>query len=70
MKKIPKNLRIGRRVQNRRRVMDLTQEDLADRVGVSRVYMGYIEQGRNVPSFRLLGKMARVLRVRMSDLLD
>jgi len=58
--KLPRVL--GRKIQKRRKEMELTQEELADKVGISRAYMGYIEQGRNAPSLEVLEKIARVLR--------
>lgn len=58
--KLPKVL--GRKIQHKRKGMGLTQEELADKVGISRAYMGYIEQGRNAPSLEVLEKIARVLR--------
>lgn len=48
----------------------LTQEDLAEKVGVSRVYIGYVEQGRNTPSLEILGKIAKALKVRLSDIVE
>ncbi len=63
--KLPRVL--GSRVRRARKEADLTQEDLAYKVGVSRAYMGFIEQGRNVPSLEVLEKIARVLKVRLSD---
>ena len=43
--------------------MGFTQEDLADKVGISRAYMGYIEQGRNVPSLEIVEKIAQVSKL-------
>lgn len=65
--KLPKVL--GKRVRKYRKQLDLTQEDVAHKVGISRAYMGYIEQGRNVPSLEVLEKIARVLKVKTKDLL-
>ncbi len=48
--------------------MGYTQEELADKIGVSRAYMGYIEQGRNAPSLEVLEKIAKHLRMRLSEL--
>lgn len=64
--KLPKAL--GKRIQKRRKDMDLTQEELAYKIGVSRAYMGYIEQGRNTPSLEVIEKIAKILRIRISDL--
>lgn len=59
---------LGTRIQKKRKQLDLTQEDVAYKVGISRAYMGYIEQGRNVPSMEVLEKIARVLKVNLRDL--
>jgi len=58
--KLPRVL--GKKIQRRRKQIGYTQEDLADKVGISRAYMGYIEQGRNVPSLEIVEKIARVLK--------
>lgn len=63
--KLPRVL--GKKIQKRRKELELTQEDVADRVGISRAYMGYIEQGRNAPSLEILEKIANVLKSRISD---
>lgn len=64
--KLPKKL--GKKIQKLRKDTGLTQEELGHRIGVSRAYMGYIEQGRNTPSLEVLEKIARQLRVSLSDL--
>jgi len=53
---------IGKKIQKRRKELEITQEALAEKVNVSRVYMGYIEQGRNTPSLELLQKIAKILK--------
>ena len=64
--KLPKLL--GKKVQKYRKMTGLSQEDVAYKVGISRAYMGYIEQGRNVPSLEVLQKVAKVIKVKLSDL--
>lgn len=59
---------LGRKVQKLRREQHLTQEELAHELGISRVYMGYIEQGRESPSLKLLMKISRKFKVRVEDL--
>lgn len=59
---------LQKKIRKYRKEAGLTQEGLADKVGIGRVYMGYIEQGRSVPSLDVLEKIARVLKVRPSDL--
>lgn len=61
---------ICKRIRKYRHETGLTQEDLAEKVGVSRVYIGYVEQGRNTPTLDVLGKIARALKVKVSDLVD
>ena len=50
------------RLKVARAEMDLTQEELAQRVGVSRQSINAIESGRYVPSTVLALKMAQVFR--------
>lgn len=63
--KLPKLL--GKRVQKRRKELNLTQEELAEKVDISRAYMGYIEQGRNVPSIEVVQKIAKVLKKPLNE---
>lgn len=64
--KLPKVL--GKRIQKLRKSVNLTQEELAEKVNVSRAYIGYIEQARNTPSLELLEKIAKVLRIDIREL--
>ena len=66
--KLPKI--ISKRIKKLRGELGLTQEDLAEKVGVSRVYIGYVEQGRNTPSLEILEKIAKSLKVKLSELLS
>lgn len=66
--KLPKQL--GTKIQKHRKKLGLTQEELADKVGISRAYMGYVEQGRNSPSLEILEKISRVLGINLSRLFD
>lgn len=59
---------MGWKVQKLRKQKKLTQEELADQLRISRVYMGYIEQGRESPSLKLLMKIARRLDVKVENL--
>ncbi|MFA6518090.1 MAG: helix-turn-helix transcriptional regulator [Candidatus Shapirobacteria bacterium] len=60
---------ISKRIKNCRNELGLTQEDLAEKVGVSRVYIGYVEQGRNTPSLEILEKIAKALKINLSGLI-
>ncbi len=66
--KLPTNL--GRRIQRLRKGIKpkLTQERLAEKVGISTTYVGFIEQGKYVPSVEILEKIARQLKVSLKEL--
>ena len=59
---------LGKKVKKLRIESNLTQEELAHQLGISRVYMGYIEQGRDSPSLKLLMKISRKYKVGVEDL--
>ena len=59
---------LGRKIQKLRKQAGFSQEEFAHKLGISRVYMGYIEQGRESPSLRLLMKIARRFGVKVDDL--
>jgi len=61
---------ICKRIKKYRHDIGMTQEDLAEKVGVSRVYIGYVEQGRNTPSLEILEKIAKSLKVKLPDLVE
>ena len=61
-------LDLGKKIQKLRKNKDLTQEELAETLRISRTHMGHIEQGRKSPSMELLEKIARVLKVQVKDL--
>ncbi len=46
----------------------LTQVELGERVGVSRVTISYLETGRRRPSMDLLQRLAKALKVKVGDL--
>ncbi len=60
--------RLGKRIQKLRKNMGLSQEELAEKIHISRTHMGHIEQGRKSPSLKVMTKLAKALRVNMSDL--
>lgn len=61
-----KNRLKGYRVMNG----DLTQQDLADRVGCSRQTVHSIETGKFVPSVELALRIARALGVKVDELFE
>lgn len=59
--------KFGRKIQKRRKGMGITQEELADRLNLSRTHMGHIEQGRKSPSMEVLTKIAKALKTSPKD---
>ncbi len=64
----PKTL--GQKIKKYRMEKSLTQEQVAERIGVSSTYVGFIEQGQRTPSIKTADKIARTLDVKLSDLFD
>lgn len=50
--------------------MDMTQEDLAFKVGVDRSYMGFVERGEKNPTLKRLIDIAKSLKVSLSELFE
>jgi len=59
---------LGKKVQKLRKENRLSQEEFAHQLGISRVYIGFIEQGRESPSLKLLMKISRKFNVKVEDL--
>ncbi len=59
----------GRRVRHFRQQLHLTQEQLAERVGVSASFLGHIERGSRVASLETVMQLCAVLGVTPNDLL-
>lgn len=63
-----KDLRLARKIQNIRQEKDWTQEKLAEKVGVSTTYIGYIETGYRIPNLKMIYKIANALGVKLKDI--
>ena len=61
--------RIGNKLQAARKLKDLTQEQVADNVGISRSYYLQIENGELNPSSTVIMDIVRVLGVDIADVL-
>jgi transcriptional regulator with XRE-family HTH domain len=55
-------------IRGRRRALDLTQAQLAQRIGTSTPYVGYLEGGQRHPSQKVLGKLAAALGLDFREL--
>lgn len=54
---------LGKKIKETRKLKGHTQEELAEMVGLSPNFIGYLERGRQVPSLKTLGKIATALGV-------
>lgn len=61
---------IGRRISNCRKVRNISQEELASIIQVSRTYMGYIETGRRTLQLNTLVAISNALEVPTDYLLE
>lgn len=51
-----------------RRNKGLTQKELAEKIGITRIYYNYIECGKKQVGFKTLKKLAEALGVRVAEL--
>ena len=58
----------GRRIRVLREAMGISQEELADRAGMHRTYLGGIERGERNPALKNIGALAKALEVDISEL--
>jgi len=65
----PEAEKFGAIVRALREERDLTQDQLAERAGVSATYIGFIERGDNVPTLTIILQLASALKIRCADLL-
>ena len=66
--KILKNF--GESVKNRRKDINMSQEELVYKSGIHRTYMSFIERGLRNPSLLIIFKISRVLKIKLSELFD
>lgn len=61
---------VGKNIKARRQALGMTQEKLADAVGLGRSMVAQIERGSKVPNMVLGRDIARVLGCGMEELLE
>lgn len=62
--------RLGESLKKYRLDANLTQEKLAEIVGIHPTYVGKLESGKNNVSVKMLYKISRALKVKLSDIFD
>lgn len=60
--------RFGKAVRRRRRELDLSQEELAERAELHRTYLSDIERGEGNPSLEIIEKLANALDISVVSL--
>jgi transcriptional regulator with XRE-family HTH domain len=63
-----KDRTFGQVIRERRRQLDLTQQEVAQRIRTSTPYVGHLEFGKRHPSHEVLRRLAEVLRLDRRDL--
>ena len=61
---------LGERVRQQRKLLDISQEEMAFRANLDRTYISQIERGISNPSLLVLLRLAVVLRVQFSKLVE
>ncbi|MBI2641503.1 helix-turn-helix transcriptional regulator [Candidatus Roizmanbacteria bacterium] len=61
--------RLGERIITERKNKGFSQEQLALLSDVDRTYLARIEEGKANPTIKVLGKLSKVLKVRLNRLL-
>ncbi len=62
--------KVGKFIKERRKVLNLTQEDLADKVGVSNRTISKWENGHGLPDYSILLALCKALDVSINELLS
>ena len=61
-------MEVNKKIQKLRKENNLTQDQLAERLVVSKIYVARIENGKILPSVKDIKNIARILDVNVSDL--
>lgn len=65
-----KRVLLGRRIKEIRKRRRLSQEQLAERAGISSQYVSNIERGKENPTLDLLFSLANALKVPLGEMCD
>ena len=62
--------KLGQNLKKYRLKKSLTQEFLAEKVGIHPTYVSKLESGKNNPSIKMLYKITRTLEIKLPELFD
>ena len=60
----------GKQVRQKRKTGKLSQEELAEKLGIHRTYMSFIERGIRNPSLLMIFKISRALKIKLPELFE
>ena len=60
----------GEMVRKKRKQAELSQEELAEKLGIHRTYMSFIERGIRNPSLVMVFKISSALKIKLPDLFE
>jgi len=60
----------GQRIQELRRRQSFSQEQLAEKAGISSNYLSRIERGKENPTFDMFIKLSKALKTDLSEMFD
>lgn len=61
---------IGNEIRKKRKVLNLTQTELAEKIGICRNYISDLENDRYTPSVKTLAKISKVLELDINFLVN
>ncbi|MEE8483274.1 MAG: helix-turn-helix transcriptional regulator [Nitrospinota bacterium] len=61
---------LGKRIKELRKNRRFSQEQLAEKAGISSKYVSRIEMGHHFPSIGILGKLGHILDVELKDFFE
>jgi len=64
-----KDISLGKRIKRLRHEIDLTQEQLAEKVRISTTHIGLVETGKRRMGLKTLEKVASVFGMKVKDLI-
>jgi transcriptional regulator with XRE-family HTH domain len=62
--------KLGRRIAFYRKLRNMTQAELAEKVGLSNNFIALIESGKRAPSFETLEKLIEVLNININQMFN
>lgn len=57
----------GIKIRQRRKTLGLTQEQLAEKIGIDNKHLSKIENGIHLPTYKTIRKLANTLQIDFSD---